>query len=706
MRIFNNMRAFLNKGRDGTISVKKPPKGYRDPEVVSRYAKPDEIFEDKFEQDPKKVDILNNIMTDEQKKRAEFYLHHYYTLKAEMEERKEEWEELQRLYRADLEIEDEDDPNNFVPIINPTVEGQIQTLDIDPQVTCIGEGYSDHQFARTGEILCTWAFKKNKIRKLIKRHERRRRGYIGTAWFKVVWDPDAFEGFGAPKITCPSPTKVFVDGKIKDYMMLQEADFIIEEIGQVSIMKLRQDKDRKPINPDFTMDDIADAIMLGNSEMDFDGDESADDQDSFTLLHIWTRLNEYGNLQLIEMSKCGVIITESDPSEPYNTMVNNKYPYFITVLYENEGSIYGFSDGHLLKRLQVLLNNLWNECVLACRHSAHNKTFVDPSAKMDPDDYAAGSRDPRHPIPVKNPMQNIKESMGKGINDAVFKLISLVISEAQRVVRFSSLMTGTTTGREMTARQAGLEIQEGSRGQDDKKADLSDTLADVAAYCLGLMMENWDAAHAFRVSENNDFEWIDARELNNIPVLVPADTAFKESWRAQRQQRIEAGLEQIGEVEEPQFMQLYDEEETDEDEIDEKTKKPTGRKKMKRIWKTKRVEFDISVSIGEGLPTNKIALYNIILSLARLQLPDENGVPRSLLTYEKVKKMLSDLLGIDLDDERPMVNPQEQQYMNMIRSAMMQQGMQPGQQRQQQPKPVTNSATVPGETIGGNRIVV
>jgi hypothetical protein len=668
--------------------------------VVSRYSKPDKIYEDKYDQEPEFADIRNKLMTPEQVNRADFYLHHYNQLYTEMENRKEEWEELQRLYRADQdEADNDDDPNCFVPIITPVVEGQIQTLDIDPQVSATGQGPSDQPWARTGEILADWTFRQNKIRKLIKRHERRRRGYIGTGWFKCVFDPDALNGFGMPKVTCPSPSKVFVDGKIKDYMMLQDADFIIEEIGLVSIMKLRQDKERKPVNPEFTMSDIADAIALGNNELDFDAEESGDDKDSFTLLHIWTRLNEYGNLQLIEMSKCGIIITESDPAEPYEKYVNNRYPYFATVLYEDEGSFYGFSDGKLLKRLQILMNNLWNECVLACRHSAHNKTYIDPRAKVDPDDYKAGSRDPRNPIAATDPQKHVHESQGKGINPVVFNLINLVVQESQRVVRFSSLMTGTNTGRQMTARQAGIEMQEGARGQDDKKADLSDTLGDVAQYAIGLMMGNYDAAKAFRVSENDDFEWIDARELTNIPTMIPADTAFTDRWKSERQARIAAGLEQEGEAQTPRFMQLIGD--IEEDEIDNDTGEKTGKKKVKHIPQTKCVDLDLKVSIGEGLPTNKVALYNIILSLAQMQVPDEAGMPRSILTYEKVKKMLSDLLGLDLDDDKPMVNPQEQQYMQMIRQAMAQQGM-----MQNRPQQVNNSSTVQGETIGGNRIAL
>jgi hypothetical protein len=692
------MKFWFNKNKSSGRTIEKPMR----PEAEI------EIFEDKYEQTPEFADIRNQLMTPEQIKRAEFYLQQYNMLKGEMDERMEEWEDLQRRYRADIEIENEEDPNSFVPLINPTVEGQIQTLDIDPQVTCTGQGWSDHQWARTGEILTNWAFRENKIRKLIKRHERRRRGYVGTAFFKVVWDFDALDGFGMPKITCPSPTKLFIDGKIKDFMRFQEADFIIEEIGLVSIMKLRQDSNRKPING-RTMDEIADAIALGNNELDFDGEESGDDQDSFTLLHVWTRNNKEGNFQLIEMSKCGIIISESDSSEPYYKYVKNKYPYFITILYENEGSIYGFGDGKLLKRLETLLNNLWDEAVLACRHSAQNKTFVDPKAKIDPLDYEEGSRNPSHLIVANDPAKHIQESVGKGINAVVFHLIELVIREAQRIIRFSSLKTGNDPGRRVTARQASIETMEGERGMDDKKSDLSDTLEDVAKYCIALMMEYFPAPKALRITENDDFEWVDAREMTSIPALAPPTSEYLKSWREERDRRIKERLEQPGETKDPEFMYLTEEvEEKDEEgnpiyEEDKETKEKRIKKKI--IPVTKVAEFDIKVSIGEGLPTNKVALYNLIISLAHLQVPDEMGVPRSILTYEKVKKMLADLLDIDIDDERPMANSQEQMYMQAIRQAMAGQGgMQPG--RQQRPPLVPNSSAIPGETVRSDNVAI
>jgi hypothetical protein len=413
------------------------------------------------------------------------------------------------------------------------------------------------------------------------------------------------------------------------------------------------------------------------------------------------------------MSKCGIPISISDPSEPYYEEIDNMYPYFWTILYEDETNLlYGFSDGKLLKKLQILLNNLWNECELACRHSAHNTTYIAPAAKIDPDDYARGKTDPRYPIVANEPQRNVYETPGKGINEVVFNLINLVTAEAQRIVRFSSLMTGTDTGWDITARQAGMELNEGSRGQDDKKTDLSDTLADVARYSLGLMMENWDRAHAFRIAETEDFEWIDVRDLKKVPVLVPADRSYREDWQKKRKSMIASGIEQQGEIEEPKFMELYDEiEETDE---------KTGKSSKKRIKQTKRVNFDFKISIGEGLPTNKAVMYNLILSLSKLAVPDETtGTLRPILTYDKAKKMLSDTLGIDLDSDDSKVNPQEQQMLQMIRQLLAQrqggqgapggqQGMPGGQPQgqKQAAQPITGNPNVPGETLGGNRIVV
>ena len=133
-------------------------------------------------------------------------------------------------------------------------------------------------------------------------------------------------------------------------------------------------------------DDIANAVSLGNTDPDFAAESSADDKDSFTKLHVWTRNNKEGNLQRLDISLCGIMLDESDPSKPFYEHVENQYPYKFFGLYpRRKGNSIVSVMGKLLAKLQVLLNNLWDECVIAVKYSAQAERYVDPNAGMDPE---------------------------------------------------------------------------------------------------------------------------------------------------------------------------------------------------------------------------------------------------------------------------------------------------------------------------------
>ena len=53
-------------------------------------------------------------------------------------------------------------------------------------------------------------------------------------------------------------------------------------------------------------DEIADAIQLGNNDPGFEFKDT-DNDESFTYLRVWTKNNEYENLQLLEISLCGIL---------------------------------------------------------------------------------------------------------------------------------------------------------------------------------------------------------------------------------------------------------------------------------------------------------------------------------------------------------------------------------------------------------------
>jgi K+-transporting ATPase A subunit len=60
------------------------------------------------------------------------------------------------------------------------------------------------------------------------------------------------------------------------------------------------------------------------------------------------------------------------------------------------------------------------------------------------------------------------------------------------------------------------------------------------------------------------------------------------------------------------------------------------------------------VSIGEGLPTSKAALLQVVISLSKMTLPDEQtGQPRTLLSYQQVQKLMEDIIGIPISQMVP-----------------------------------------------------
>jgi hypothetical protein len=72
-------------------------------------------------------------------------------------------------------------------------------------------------------------------------------------------------------------------------------------------------------------------------------------------------------------------------------------------------------------------------------------------------------------------------------------------------------------------------------------------------------------------------------------------------------------------------------------------------------------------------------LYNIILQRAQLQLIDETtGMPRPLLSFQQVQKMIQDLIGLPIESALDEANKMKQQYPQAF-------GQQMQQQQKQQP---------------------
>ncbi len=624
------------------------------------------IYEDNYQQDDAFQKARDELMTEEQQKRVDFYLSKYHEGKADLEERMQEWEEIHRAYKGErTDIIDDDDMEKQVAvnILLTQIEGQVSSM----QTTNItgsyqGVGFSDQKFARTAGIVGDFILKRNNARQIVKKAGRRYLQF-GYTVLTTYWDDEALDNFGLPRIECLKPGTVIFDDKIEDIVDdLQRCDYIIHEVGSRSIMWARKKYG----------DEIADAIQLGNNDPGFEFKDT-DNDESFTYLRVWTKNNEYENLQLLEISLCGILLSESDPSEPYYKHIFNRYPFFAAGLYKDESDQYYFGDGRILLSMQKVINKLYDEIILAIKFSSQGRTYADPNSKLNPAEFAEA--DPSKVIYANNPHQYIKTERGAGLNEVVFKLLTQLLDKVQEVTRFSALMTGNDPGRTMTATQAGIQMQQGITGIDDKRADLSKALGDALSYAIGLCMEFWSAAKAFRVADNDDqFEWIDVRQFREIPELIPASREYIENFKKNN-----PNAETV-----PEYMQL-------EIEDEDGKRKPA----------TKQLELDITVNIGEGIPNNKIALYNIILQLSQLVLVDEvTGQPRPLIGFRQFKQMVEDYLNIKIDDN----TDDYEAYQQLQQALMAQTGTMPSTNPNNAAAPLNMNPNIAGMNLEGTAL--
>jgi hypothetical protein len=564
--------------------------------------------------DETRQDMRRSFMSDEEVRMVDDYLAKIEQRRSDYSADYERWDLEQQAYSGDQPLDD-NSPNTRVNIVNANIEGQVAALvEQNIAVVCRGEGPSDKGFADWARIGLDWTLRKNKIKRLLERHERRRE-LFGPAWFKLYFNPDAVKGFGLVTISCPPPASMYVDGKVSDPFDLQSADYIAEVMESSKSAAIEEFGDR------------AEAIHYGGGDprMVFAKQHSSDDDDLYWLIQCWVMCKPKSGkkriLRLLKFSDDGVLLYDSfrkwngkryeELTSPKPFYRYNKYPYFLTNLYYEEGKLFGFGDGKLLRPLQDMINDLYDQARRAARP---NRVFFDERSEVD---LAALDEDDG-PVPCNDPNATIRVvEMGR-VNDAIWRLVDMIHSEVQRVIRFSDLMLSMSASGGQTATESNIQQQQGMSGIDHKKLMLQETLVDLCEYALDLMIEHYTEAKAFRLDEDeDDYTWIDFRQMDKIPVQVPTTSAFRKEW-----------LERNPDVPVPEFEVLKDDDGSD---------------------MTKSVDLDIEVTIGAGLPKNKAFLYQMLERLAPLVAVDKAGMQKPVLTWEELRNFIEDFLGLPLE---------------------------------------------------------
>lgn len=517
----------------------------------------------------------------------------------------DKWEDVEKYWEGDFEYDDEQAAPN-TNITNSNVEGRTALLcdqNIAVQVNPREPG--DKPFCDQARTIVDFIKERNKIFRKIEVHERRR-DMFGTGIFRVLWDFDALDGKGLPIIKPIHPSRLFIDPAITDIYDIQDAQYIIEAKNK-SIFSARMeygDEKADAIIPN--LDPIGNVLVFNEEEQ-------------YVHLMIWTKYKENGEkkLRLVEMSGDGVILRDTkkalrehnvkqekedeeeiflgnrkEKREPLKLFPNDKYPYFLTPDMYRENTVWGKGTAELILGISDQIDDFDDNLLRNARLTGNPMGLAANSSGID---VGKITNEPGQIVPT-NDINGFKWLNPPQIPQYIINRRSeLMNNDRQVVTRFTDQMIGKQQSGVDTATESLALQNSGNAMIDHKKGLLQETLSDLFEYCLELALLNWNTTMLFRVTGENGeetFSEFNPSILNNVPVMTEADTDYREDYINRWKQR-NSDKNPLTDLdpEEYRYMQVEDEK---------------GNKE------TRKIQYDLTISVGAGLPNNRAYRYQIV----------------------------------------------------------------------------------------------
>lgn len=509
------------------------------------------------------------------------------------------WDDIAKYWEGDFDYSDEDDPAPNTNITNANVEGktallcdQTLAIQVDPREP------GDKPFCDQVRTIADFIKDKNKMYRKIEVHERRRE-MTGTGIFRVLWNFDKLEGKGLPIIEPIHPSKLFIDPAITDVYDIQEAQYIIEAKAK-SIYSAKMEYG----------DDIADCIIANYDPIENLIQNSEEEQ--YVHLLVWTRYKENGKikLRLVEMSADGVILKDTKKelkkvsekreneliekqtklleqgktkeaselkAEELELFPNSKYPYFLTPDMYRENTVWAKASAELVLPISDQIDELDDSILRNARLTGNPIPIIETSSGIDAEKV---TNTPGQTI-VANNINGMKWLQPPNIPQYLIEKRADTINNDKTIVtRFSDQMIGKQQTGVGTATESLVLQNSGNSMIEHKKGLLQETLSEVFEYAIELALLNWNTTMIFRIvgeDGKDKFTSFNPDGLNRIPILTEADTEYRNAYKEAHKD---------AKPEDYEYMQVYNE--------------------------TRQVMFDLSVSVGAGLPNNRAYRYSIV----------------------------------------------------------------------------------------------
>ena len=554
----------------------------------------------------------HSIMTDKQIELAEQYLVWY--RRAYQDKQRlgliEKWQDVERYWEGEFEYDDENDPAPNTNITNSNVEGktallcdQTIAIQVDPREP------GDRPFCDMARTLADFIKERNKMYRKIEVHERRREMF-GTGIFRVLWNFDKLEGKGLPDIEPIHPNLLFIDPAITDVYDIQEAQYVIEAKSKSIYSAFVEYGEEKAEAIIPNLDPVQNIIQ-------------ENDEDQYVHLMVWTRYRQNGEmkLRLVEMSGDGVILRDTKEAlEKYNKkreqkdeqewfsknkdnkekkdkkdkeeeeelklFPNAKYPYFLTPDMHRENTVWGKASAELILPISDQIDEIDDNVLRNARLTGNPMAIISNNSGIDPEKVTneAGK------MLLTNDMNGFKWQQPPSMpNYIINRRTELMNNDRQVVTRFTDQMIGKQQSGVDTATESLALQNSGNSMIEHKKGLLQETLSDVFEYSLELALINWNTTMLFRITGDkgeDDFAEFNPDRLNHVPLMIESDTEYRQNYLEKWKERNKG---------------------KDISELD-----PNEYKYMQVDNETRKIQYDLTVSVGAGLPNNRAYRYSIV----------------------------------------------------------------------------------------------
>lgn len=518
----------------------------------------------------------------------------------------DEMELAERYWSGDFGVpEDYDDPGSNTNIINTNVETQVASM-VDQSIDIELKPYepADKPYVKKARLILDRIKDVNHLPKKIEKHERKKCKF-GTGILRVMYNKNLIDKIGCPEIKVCNPAYVYPDPNITNIEDLQEAEFIIETLPKsLYWAEEKFGKERAwAIAPGYNPIDST-FVFRENHEANYDvgGDH---------YLHIlyWCKTKS-GKLRLIQMSGCGIVLSDTEEDKEYNYFTDDgRYPYFFTIDMEREGTIWGKSICSLLFSLQDEIDDYTNMIRRNARLIGNpiKVVSVQSGIEIDKLDNTAGQ------VVPTNDVNGMKYLDPPNMPAFIAQRRAEAMQERVIISRVSDQQAGIRQSGVNTATESLNLAQAANVATDTRKTMLQDTLNEVFKYCFELALNYWTVGMFFQ--DEDEFEYFKPSDLKNIPMMKPATPQF-----------IEKFMENNPDANPPKFM------------LNNKEKR--------------QVKFIFNIQVGAGLPTNKAVAFNYILEAYKGGLLDKQETRELLIEYIKLPVETVDNAVIELEQKQ------------------------------------------------------